>query len=142
VAPRELCISRARGLLTCEVVRLEQREPLGAPSRRAGLTQAGGSCREQAAQPLAVEVGVEVVDRVRRLMPQLALRFVEIERDQRDAAAALETRVGLAGVGDEAVETGSQIRPEARLRRVERGEEVLFERPQEKSLRQIGRIVR
>jgi len=59
-----------------------------------------------------------------------------------DAAAALQARVGLARVGDEAVETGAQEGAESRTGRVEAGEEVLLERPRKKTLRQIGGVLR
>ena len=112
-ASRELGVGRAIALVGGQIVLLEDREANGMSARVARRAQPIRCAGKQAAQPLAVKIGVEVVDQVAGLERELAFRLAEVDRNQRDAAAALEARVGLARVGDEAVEAGAQVGAES-----------------------------
>jgi len=73
---------------------------------------------------------------------QLALRCLDIERHELDAAAAFQPAALLPHVGREAIEAGPQIRTEPGLRGIEAREERLLVRAQKERLRQIGRFLR
>ena len=63
---RQLGVGRAIAIVRRQVVLLEDGEPIGASPRRARVAQPIRGAGKEAAQPLAVKVGVEVVDEVGR----------------------------------------------------------------------------
>jgi hypothetical protein len=79
VAAGELGVRWTVAILAGEIVRLEDGESVEAAARGARVAQPGRGATEEAAQPLAMKVRVEVVDGVGRLESQLALGFPEIE---------------------------------------------------------------
>src|SRR5262249_5064752 len=66
---------------------------------------------------------------------------LEVERHDRQAAAALQAARGLPLVGREAIEADAQEGAEARLRRIVAVEELLLDRAGEKFLGGVARLV-
>src|SRR5262245_53496404 len=129
---RQHRVRRPRRLVVPKVVALEDRESTRVSARLARDAETVDREPEEAAKPFAVEERIELLNGVAGVLAlKLRLRLCEVEGNEFDRAASFQPAAFLSDLCDEAIETGTQIRPESAPRRIEAREVRLLVRAQE-----------